>query len=129
MQIHHEETTSREDQWAFRHFVSKVFYFRVEPAVDRVIRLNRVIRSWRQLNGKLQPPETQPQRIRSTRRQVAARCHQQQHSRVFETVTRVPEKSLEVTQTKNDNAAVNVTCSAEGVYPEPVIVIQRQESY
>ncbi|KAK7873981.1 hypothetical protein R5R35_013394 [Gryllus longicercus] len=39
----------------------------------------------------------------------------------------VPEKSLEVTQTKNDNAAVNVTCSAEGVYPEPVIVIQRQE--
>ncbi|XP_068084799.1 uncharacterized protein [Anabrus simplex] len=40
----------------------------------------------------------------------------------------VPEKSLEVTQTKQkDNSAVNVTCVAEGVFPEPSLAILREE--
>lgn len=40
----------------------------------------------------------------------------------------VPERNLEVTPMKNvEDAAVNVTCAAEGVFPEPSIAIQRQE--
>lgn len=41
----------------------------------------------------------------------------------------VPEKNLELTHTKlNGNTAVNITCKAEGVFPEPKLTI-RSEQY
>lgn len=40
----------------------------------------------------------------------------------------VPEKSLELTQTKlKEHKAVNVTCKAEGVFPEPELAIRSKE--
>lgn len=40
----------------------------------------------------------------------------------------VPEKSLELTQTKvKEHKAVNITCKAEGVFPEPELAIRSKE--
>lgn len=40
----------------------------------------------------------------------------------------VPEKRLELTQTKlEEDKAVNITCEAEGVFPEPELVIRSKE--
>ncbi|PSN39102.1 hypothetical protein C0J52_24993 [Blattella germanica] len=40
----------------------------------------------------------------------------------------VPEKNFELTQTKlNENTAVNITCKAEGVFPEPELAIRSGE--
>jgi hypothetical protein len=40
----------------------------------------------------------------------------------------VPEKSLVLTQTKlNEHKAVNITCKAEGVFPEPELFIHSKE--
>jgi hypothetical protein len=40
----------------------------------------------------------------------------------------VPAKSLVLTQTKlNELKAVNVTCKAEGVFPEPELAIRGEE--
>lgn len=40
----------------------------------------------------------------------------------------VPEKSLVLTQTKlKEHKAVNITCKAEGVFPEPELVIHSTE--
>lgn len=40
----------------------------------------------------------------------------------------VPEKSLDITQTKlKEHKAVNITCKAEGVFPEPELAIRSEE--
>uniref|UniRef100_A0A1B6KBL5 Ig-like domain-containing protein n=1 Tax=Graphocephala atropunctata TaxID=36148 RepID=A0A1B6KBL5_9HEMI len=52
----------------------------------------------------------------------------QEVSKSKKMIVYVPEKSLEVTQEKPREDKVNITCEAEGVYPEPNMTITALES-
>ncbi|GFG38694.1 hypothetical protein Cfor_07009, partial [Coptotermes formosanus] len=52
----------------------------------------------------------------------------EERSQTRKMIIYVPEKSLDITQTKlKEHKAVNITCKAEGVFPEPELAIRSEE--